>query len=163
MDKLENLAKINREKDIIINNLAEKVKALEDKLLAKEDTLNETEVIEEIEMNSTFFNSSVGIQCEHCEFIAKSKRGLQVHVKAKHNENNKIQEEPIENLDSGVPDEIEIENGLKCDQCELVTESEEDLKNHISLNHKKETEQTKIKLELFAIDVGIDVIEARQK
>ena len=90
-----------------------------------------------------------------------SKRGLQVHVKAKHNKNKKIQEEPIENLDSGVPDEIE--NGLKCDQCELVTESEEDLKNHISLNHKKETEQTKIKLELFAIDVGIDVIEARQK
>ena len=70
LDKLENLANINREKDIIIINLAEKLKALEDKLLAKEDTLNETEVIEEIEMNSTFFNSSVGIQCEHCEFIA---------------------------------------------------------------------------------------------
>ena len=45
----------------------------------------------------------------------------------------------------------------------MVTESEEDLKNHISLNHKKETEQTKIKLELFAIDVSSDVIEAEQK
>ena len=74
------------EKDEIINELVEKVKHLEENLFRKEETTEEHHD-EHIEMNSTFVNPFVGIPCEICDFIAKNKGGLQVHIRAKHKDN----------------------------------------------------------------------------
>ena len=43
-------------------------------------------------MNNTFFNPHVGFPCEVCDFEAKTKPGLQLHVKAKHMKGKEVQE-----------------------------------------------------------------------
>ena len=102
MEKLNNLTETVNKKDILIDELFEKIRLLEVKIIANELTLNETEEIAgneiEIEMNSTFLNPSVGFPCEKCDFIAKSKGGLQVHTKAKHKENVEILNPPTKDI-----------------------------------------------------------------
>ena len=88
LNKIENLSDIIKEKDIQINTLAEKIKLLEEKILEKEDLL-ETEP-EELDMNCTFANPYLGFPCEMCDFNAKTKSGLQLHMKSKHKENDDI-------------------------------------------------------------------------
>ena len=66
LERIEEIEKTNAEKDLIIKSLTEKVKNLEEK---SEET-NEKEYDK--------------FQCEYCEFSARNQRGLQLHVKAKH-------------------------------------------------------------------------------
>ena len=54
-----------QEKDNVINHLFDKVKVLEEKIFVEDES-----IVEESEMNNTFFNPSVGFQCEQCDFIA---------------------------------------------------------------------------------------------
>ena len=79
-EKFEVLAKTIYEKDDIIKELAVKVKLLEEKVFANDDTVDLNN--EKTELNNTFLNPSVGVSCEKCDFIAKSKGGLQLHIKA---------------------------------------------------------------------------------
>ena len=99
IEKLEKIVKNMNEIEEIINELVEKVKILEENLLRKEDTTDE-HLEEDIEMNTTFFNPSVGISCENCDFIAKNKSGLQVHMKAKHRENREMLKQAIVSCES---------------------------------------------------------------
>ena len=112
LEKLDNLTEIIKEKENIIIQLVEKVRVLEEKQIVNEnvnktvnapenktedetdnvtvkETENETE-IENTEKDNTFVNPSVGISREKCELKAKSKSGLQVHIRAKHKEENSI-------------------------------------------------------------------------
>ena len=44
----------------------------------------------ESELERTFVNPFASVPCEKCEFVAKSRHGLQVHMRAKHRESNEI-------------------------------------------------------------------------
>ena len=108
-------------------------------------------------MNTTFFNPSVGIPCENCDFIAKNKSGLQVHMRAKHRENREMLKQAIVSCES-IPELI-----FKCDLCEYICENKDVLNMHMNEKHENENELSEIKLEVFAIvDFGIDVLETRK-
>ena len=62
----------------MIQELAQQIKKLEE---VNGESLNQSD-----EMNCTFFNPYLKVPCEMCEFVAKSKTDLQVHVIAKHKE-----------------------------------------------------------------------------
>ena len=108
-------------------------------------------------MNTTFFNPSVGISCENCDFIAKNKSGLQVHMRAKHRENREMLKQAIVSCES-IPELI-----FKCDLCEYICENEDVLNMHMNEKHENENELSEIKLEVFAIvDFGVDALETRK-
>ena len=71
LHRLEDLEKLNDEKDIAIRILYEKVEKLEFKL-------QEAQEIEPEDLEKNL------IQCEYCDFPAKNERGLKLHNKAKH-------------------------------------------------------------------------------
>ena len=161
LEKLESMNKTIQDKDKVINELVEKVKILEEKIFGRDN--EPKNCLEETEMDSTFFNPSVGFNCEKCDFIAKSKGGLKVHVKAKHTEIKEMKDQSSEilNLENNDLCENEIENPLKCNECEYVAQTNEDLNTHMASAHEQELE-TEIKLEVFTIvDFGRDVFDAR--
>ena len=83
-EKLENLTKLINEKDILIKDLAEKIKVLEERVLKDNSETVDDIHEDEIEMNSTFSNPYLSRKCELCDFIGKTNLGLQVHIRAKH-------------------------------------------------------------------------------
>ena len=95
LEKLNNLEKTMKDKDLIINILIEKIKNLEDKILANEETFNKTTETEDLELNTTFMNPSFRFPCEQSDFVTKNKGGLQVHVRAKHKEISNPQSESL--------------------------------------------------------------------
>ena len=153
LEKLENLSKIISEKDDLIRDLAQKMDKLENLNNCYDDTTATENVLDDSEMNATFLNPSYSFPCDVCEFIAKSKAGLQSHVKAKH---KKIIEEPEIIV---VSESVETEN-FECEICKYVAENNQDLDNHIVEKHNENRE---IKLEVFLL-VGNenDVHEARK-
>ena len=73
LERLEVIEKINEEKYVRIKYLADKVEKLENSL--SQDKYNQNlESDEPSELNP----------CEYCDFQAKNQRGLQLHIKAKH-------------------------------------------------------------------------------
>ena len=186
--KIENLSEIIYEKDILINNLAAKIKLLEEKVFGKEEHIEiaseelvevvseelveivseelvETES-EEIDMDCTFANPYLRFSCELCDCNAKTKSGLLLHLKAKHKESNEISmETPI--LD---PEIVIIESDVlkcvRCDKCEFSSTTETELKEHIELEHVAVSEKkevvTEIKLEVFALVDKENVLETRK-
>ena len=70
IERLVELEKINCEKDNQILLLTERIELLEHK--------NKTPDSQESD------NPCESFQCEYCDFVAKNQRGLQLHIKAKH-------------------------------------------------------------------------------
>jgi vacuolar-type H+-ATPase subunit I/STV1 len=64
---------MNNEKDATIKLLSKKIDTLEDKLKQLDNLENE-----EVQKSSEL------TLCEYCDFSAKNKRGLQLHMKSKH-------------------------------------------------------------------------------
>ena len=89
-EKLENLSRIIVEKDKMINNLADKIKKLEENIdFIDDDEEDITEKdIEETDVNITFLNPYLKNKflCEMCDFESKSNAGLQLHVKQSMNQ-----------------------------------------------------------------------------
>ena len=73
LQRLVDLEEINIEKDTKINLLLEKVEKLENTI----DQSHNSKQCENV-------NKCESINCEYCDFTAKNQRGLQLHVKAKH-------------------------------------------------------------------------------
>ena len=117
LEKLNNLAKIINEKDIPIKNLAEKVRVLEEKVGLEDETLDENDGLER------------SVPCEKCNFVSKSKQGLQVHMRAKHKESKEPHVDAVETCDEG--------NQFTCENCDFVSENEANLKTHITEEHEK--------------------------
>ena len=93
-------------------------------------------------MNETFFNPHFGFPCDMCDFNAKTKAGLQVHMNAKHKNRNKTSPKLTNPLKKKVDEEANIESEsqqtVKCDMCDFDAENEQDLDTHISENHNNE-------------------------
>ena len=84
-------------------------------------------------------NPHVGFPCENCEFNAKSYAGLKVHVKAKHKENFEVEVELTGNTEPELVAAAEKsvdENTYKCEECDFVSDKEENLNIHITSIHK---------------------------
>ena len=166
MEKLDNLTEIMKEKENIIIQLVEKVRVLEEKLISREEKVNEnvnktvnepeheTEdetanvimietQIETTENNDAFFNHSVGILCEKCDFKAKSKSGLQVHIRAKHKVEISIKPTEQINTETNVVCESDSDNCLKCNECEFVTQNKGDLNTRLASKHIVKKVKTK--------------------
>ena len=69
----EDLENINKEKDLKITLLTEKLEVIEEKV-------NQTKDSKKSESEKTIDDHL----CEYCQFSAKNERGLQLHIKAKH-------------------------------------------------------------------------------
>ena len=92
-ERLEELSKIISEKDDMIKVLAAKIDDLVKYNHRTEETDKSENVIEEeSDMNTTFVNPyHGGFPCDVCDFIAKSKGGLGIHVKSKHKEETMLE------------------------------------------------------------------------
>ena len=73
LKRLEDIEKLNEEKDKIIKFLTDSVEKL--KLNLKEVNENKVEDVE---------NAAKMVACEYCDFSAKNERGMKLHIKAKH-------------------------------------------------------------------------------
>ena len=108
-----------------IIQLFEKVRTLEEKIHSGNDTIND-EVDSDIETNKIFFNPHVGFPCEMFNCIEKSKEGLQVHQKAKHQNEMEISTQLNSPLELKVEKETvvdtEIEQHFISDDCDFVSE-----------------------------------------
>ena len=71
LHRIEDIEKLNDEKDMTIKFLSEKVEKLELSL----KSIHETDEVE---------NFAKMVPCEFCDFSAKNERGLKLHIKAKH-------------------------------------------------------------------------------
>ena len=85
---------------------------------------------------------------------------MQVHIKAKHRENENTLEPEIVVIES------EIIQSWKCEKCDFSSETETELKAHNDLKHMiliEEKEETfEIKLEVFALVLTDNVLETRK-
>ena len=73
LKRIENLEKLNDEKDQTIKFLVDKVNTLENK---------SKEVLENVD--SSDINTSELFKCEYCDFSSKSERRFKLHLKEKH-------------------------------------------------------------------------------
>ena len=104
LNKIENLEKLIKQKDSLINILAEKVKFIEEKLAIHETTEGSTENLSD---DKQIRKETVEMfKCNFCKFESNSKKGVQIHIKKKHGEK------------------------FECDQCEKVFESETEKNLH---------------------------------
>ena len=138
-ERIEDLSKIIAEKDNMIKELAEKIEKLEKHNNDHNET-GETENIvdDELDINTTFINPyHAGFPCEVCEFIAKSKGGLTVHMKAKHKENTEDPEivvvDTLEIIQESLKSE-EIQR-FKCEKFEFLTDNSRDFECHNAQKH----------------------------
>ena len=166
LEKIDNLAQIIKDRDETINQLVEKVRTLEEKINSENDTINDQDD-SEIEMNKTFFNPHLPVKC--VTSMQNSKTGLQVHKKAKHQNEKEISTQLnialVLEEEKEIVVDTEIEQHLKCDECDFVSEKEQDLISHVSEKHatEKDLEIIETKLEVFAIvNFENDVLEARK-
>ena len=103
LNKIENLEKLIKQKDSLINILADKVKFIEEKLAIHETTKGSTENLSD---DKQIRKETVEIsKCNFCKFEGYSKKGVQINMKKKHGEEF-------------------------CDQCEKVFESETEKSLH---------------------------------
>ena len=86
-NEIVHLKEMILEKDSFIENLQEQLDDLKKVIDAKYDNNEESQSSENHEI--TFFNPSVSIPCEECNFIAKNEKGLKIHRKSKHENNRK--------------------------------------------------------------------------
>ena len=113
--------------------------------------------IDETDFNVTFQNPYLvnGFPRELCDFQAKSNSGLQLHVKAKHKENEMLIEEPRKVNESETAAVVEPipDINFNCDQCEFFSGSDEELQVHITEKHGaiENFETSVIKLEVFCL------------
>ena len=71
----------------MINDLAKKIDVLEKNNNRTNETEHSENIIDEDDMNTTFINPyHGGFPCDVCDFIAKSRSGLGIHVNSKHKE-----------------------------------------------------------------------------
>ena len=70
MERVEDLERVNKEIDDIIEFFKTKLEDIQKKIMTPGD--------EEVE------NSEKMVHCEFCDFAAKNQRGMQLHIKAKH-------------------------------------------------------------------------------
>ena len=106
LEKLDNLAKIIDEKDTLIKNLAEKIRALEEKVgledeITKKDETEEIPEIVDVEIAPEIF------KCSKCNFETKHETGLKIHMKRKH-----------------------VRDSKPCDLCEKEFETVREMKMH---------------------------------
>ena len=73
IEKLDNLTKAISEKDIIINDLVDKIKIIEEKLIRKEE-ISVDNGFEETETETEI--NTLGFQCEICDFNGKTKQAF---------------------------------------------------------------------------------------
>ena len=148
----------------MIRELGEKLNKLEHRNEVDEVVITENS-IDEQDINTTFVNPyHSGFSCEICEFTAKTKGGLAIHMKAKHTEISKepeiiVVETFVENEET-----LEILN-FKCEECEFSSESSEDLEKHKTEKHeiKEHIDMNEIKLEVFIlVENENDVLKARK-
>ena len=124
LEKIDNLTRVIEEKDIMINKLLEKMKAIEERLGDKdvptEETVNETELETCPRSYDIEVQTEEIYKCEICDFETKKERGLNIHKRRKHGQK------------------------LTCDLCDETFETKRDLKMHRSKHsyssNKYETE-----------------------
>ena len=146
-EELDKLSKAIREKDQIIDDLVDKIRLIEEKLVRKEQL---TEESCENDKNFTSIQQSVGFPCEMCDFNAKNNGGLQSHIRAKHNESNENHsvaasvsepETVIENTAENSEKEHEIQEKsleyrkFNCSKCKFKTYSDDNLNQHMKRKH----------------------------
>ena len=87
LEKISYISKLVSGKDVIIKQLAEKVKVLEEKINQIEETHHIVE--DEDETNKTFLNPflTVGHNCEKCDFETQLETELMEHMERNHLEN----------------------------------------------------------------------------
>ena len=154
MEKLDNLTKLISEKVALIDNLAEKIRILEEKVLGNDENNDD----DDTELNNTFVNPSFIINCEMCDFVAKTNGGLHTHKRAKHKE---MLDQP-----ESIISETNSETNFQYDLCDFLTENENNLKDHKQLKHATEIEKetVEIKLELFTlVNFKNNVLEVRKE
>ena len=145
-ERIEELSKIISEKDEIIKVLAAKIDDLEKYNKRTNETETTENVIDEdeVDMNTTFVNPyHGGFPCDICDFIAKSKGGLGIHMKSKHKEET-ILEDVIEILES---ESVELKN-IKCEECEFIATSKLEIDNHVSEKHNAVESQETYEIKL---------------
>ena len=82
-EKLDKLEKLVKEKDSIIDILANKIKVIEEKLFI--DTKSANEITENESCEIEVKEGTVEIfECGECGFESNSKKGLHIHTKKKH-------------------------------------------------------------------------------
>ena len=164
IEKLDSLTKLICEKDIIIKELVEKIKLIEEKLIRNE----EVDVNVVCEENDTEI-STPGFHCELCDFNGKTKAGLQAHIRAKHkkiseniaidihakannvSEPEIVEQEPeeLEKESEPVVQEDPIEYGeFYCSKCKFKTCTNRELKKHTLRKHTDYLTQYPKKCEL---------------
>ena len=119
-EKFENIFKILKEKDDVIEKLVERVKILEERNNLN-DVLEEFPdkppalVVAEVELEET-------LKCDICDFETKNEKGLKIHKRRKHGPK------------------------FKCESCENEFDSKRDLKTH-KLSHSVTTNRKNTVLE----------------
>ena len=115
----------------MINNLADKIKKLEEHVNSNVELELSEHNIDETELNLTFQNPYLSnkFPCERCDFEAKLNSGLQLHVKSKHNNNEIIIEETRSPNDQEIfaVNETDVDIQITCDQCQFTCEKDEEL------------------------------------
>ena len=111
------------------------------------------------EMNCTFFNPYLKVPCEMCDFVAKSKTDLQVHVKAKHEECLETDTNNLEPDIVVVAENEDIEE-YETDQNVVEGELETFMENHTA--QKQSTCEIKLEVFLLSLNGNEDVFEVRK-
>ena len=145
LEKIQNLEENIKAKDALIKELTEKIERMEQHF---DDEMAESESVDGNEINTTFINPYLGKPCEKCDFIAKSKADLQIHIKAKHNENC----ESISKTNLEMESEDDVVDKEECDHCELESQQETALEIH----NDKEHTNCEIKLEVFVLFINFE-------
>ena len=142
--KIDSLESLIREKDSKINNITNILEELKDVVMKNvidfkqmENPLqnkceNENECIKEMdEPKDTPEVTPANFNCDECKMECKSKIGLKLHKKRKHNN--------IPQLDGFDECNISVETQTDyvCEKCTFLAENSDMLRNHRSLVHKK--------------------------
>ena len=138
VERINNLEKVNAEKDILIKALADKIKTIEEKL-----NLDLHDSNDDSEMERTFFNPLIRYQCDECDFVAKSSAGLQSHVKSKH---VKMAEKTDKDTDIIVVEIHDLEEGRNVQKDVIESQDNDEFETLVIHAHAPPNEQHTPKL-----------------